>query len=85
MEKAKQLLDYLTTNFDATIQYRTSNMIMNVHLDVSYLSESDACSHACGHFFRGLVCKRWRPHKIAWGLFYLMHHTVIHCRICRRS
>jgi hypothetical protein len=44
MEKAKQLLDYLATNPDATMQYCTSNMIMNVHLDASYLSESDAHS-----------------------------------------
>jgi hypothetical protein len=51
MEKAKQLLDFLATNPDATMQYRASNMIMNVHLDVSYLSESDACSCTCGHFF----------------------------------
>ncbi len=33
MEKAKQLLDYLATNPDATIRYRTSDMIMNVHSD----------------------------------------------------
>jgi hypothetical protein len=44
MEKAKQLLDYLATNPDATIKYRASDMIINVHLDVSYLSESDPCS-----------------------------------------
>jgi hypothetical protein len=29
---------------------------MNIHLDMSYLSESKACSRACGHFFMG-----WKP------------------------
>jgi hypothetical protein len=41
MQQAKQLLDYLATNPDATIRYRASGMIMNVHLDASYLSKSD--------------------------------------------
>jgi hypothetical protein len=31
-------------------------MILNMHLDASYLSESDACSHACSNFFMG-----WSP------------------------
>jgi hypothetical protein len=38
MEKAKQLLDYLATHPDATIHYRASDMIMNVHSDASYLA-----------------------------------------------
>ncbi len=55
MEKAKQLLDYLATNPDATIWYHTSDMIMNVHSNApSYLSEAGTCSRACGHFFHGL-------------------------------
>ncbi len=33
MEKSKQLLDYLTTNPDTTIQFKASNMIMKVHSD----------------------------------------------------
>jgi hypothetical protein len=53
MEKAKQLLDYLATYTDATIRFRASDMIMNVHSDASYLSESDARSRACGHFCMG--------------------------------
>ncbi len=56
MEKAKQLLDYLATYPNATIRFRASDMIMNVHSDASYLSESDARSRACGHFFMG-----WTP------------------------
>ncbi len=36
IKKAKQLLVYLATNPDASIQYRTYDMIMNVQLDASY-------------------------------------------------
>ncbi len=38
LAKAKQLLDYLATYPDATICFRASDMIMNVHSDASYLS-----------------------------------------------
>jgi hypothetical protein len=40
MAKAKQLLDYLATYPDATIRFRASDMIMNVHSDASYLTFS---------------------------------------------
>jgi hypothetical protein len=53
MQKAKQLLDYLATNPDASIWYRASNIIINMHLDASYLSKPDARSRACRHFFMG--------------------------------
>jgi hypothetical protein len=51
MEKAKQLLDYLATYPDATICFKATDMILYVHSDASYLSESDARSRACGHLF----------------------------------
>jgi hypothetical protein len=56
MDKAKQLLDYLATHPDAKIWYRASDMVMNVHSDASYLSETEARNRACGHFFMG-----WSP------------------------
>ena len=56
MTKIKQLLDHLATYPNATIRFRASNMIMNIHSNASYLSESDARSRACGHFFMG-----WSP------------------------
>jgi hypothetical protein len=51
-----QLFDYLAMNADAKIRFYPSNMIMNIHLDAFYLSESKAPSRACGHFFMG-----WKP------------------------
>ncbi len=56
MERCVQLLNYLATHANAKIRFNASDMIMNIHLDVSYLSESKACSRACGHFFMG-----WKP------------------------
>ncbi len=56
MLKTKQLLDYLETHLDATVRFYELDMVMNIHLDGLYLSEANAHSRACGHFFTG-----WRP------------------------
>jgi hypothetical protein len=53
MKKCKQLLDYLATHPNATVCFYTSDMILNVHSNASYLSETNAHSRACGHFFMG--------------------------------
>jgi hypothetical protein len=71
MEKAKQLLDYLATYPNATIRFQASDMIMNVHSDASYLSESDARSRACGHFFMGWTPKDGDPIKLNGAFFTL--------------
>jgi hypothetical protein len=64
-------LDYLATHPDATIRYRASDMIMNVHSDASYLSESDARSRACGHFFMGWSPDDGDPIKLNGAFFTL--------------
>jgi hypothetical protein len=46
-------------------------MIMNVHSDASYLSESDAQSWACGHFFMGWSPKDGNPIKLNGAFFNL--------------
>jgi hypothetical protein len=56
MTKTKQLLDYLATRPDAKIHFQASDMILNIHLDASYLLEANAHSRACRHFFHGLAC-----------------------------
>ena len=71
MEKAKQLLDYLATYPDATIRFRASDMIMNVHSDASYLSEANARSRACGHFFMGWTPKDGDPIRLNGAFFTL--------------
>jgi hypothetical protein len=79
MEKAKQLLDHLATTPNATICYQASDMIMNVHLDVLYLSEMDARSRACSHFFMGRNAKNGNPIKVNGAFFTLcaiLHFVV---------
>jgi hypothetical protein len=54
--KCTQMLDYLAHNATAKVRFHASDMIMNIHLDASYLSEAKACSRTCSHFFMG-----WQP------------------------
>jgi hypothetical protein len=56
MARCTQLLDYLSGHSDAKVRFHASDMILNIHLDASYLLEAKAQSQACGHFFM-----RWMP------------------------
>jgi hypothetical protein len=64
MAKAKQLLDYLATHPDATVRFRASDMVLNIHSNASYLSETNAQSRACSHFFLGWEPKDGDPIKL---------------------
>ena len=44
-------------------------MIMSIHSDASYLSESKAKSRACGHFFMGWMPEDSEPIRLN-GAFY---------------
>jgi hypothetical protein len=48
---ATQFLNYAVTYPDAVLQYRTSDMVLHVHSDASYQSESQSKSRAGGYFF----------------------------------
>jgi hypothetical protein len=63
MERVNQLLDYMWTHPDAIIQYRASDMILNVHSDASYLSAPKSCSRAGGYFFLGSIPQDGDPIK----------------------
>ena len=54
MDRSIQLLDYLASNQDAKVRFHASDMVLNIHSDASYLSESGAGSHACGNCFHGI-------------------------------
>jgi len=47
----KWLLDYATTNPDAILTYKKSDMVLAIHSDASYLSEPSARSQVGGHVF----------------------------------
>jgi len=51
MSKLSQLLDYLSTNPEAIIQYYPSSMQLAIESDASYLSVSKARSRAAGFFY----------------------------------
>ena len=51
MQKVKQLLDYAASHPDAVLTYQASEMILEVHINTSYLSQKKARSRARGHLF----------------------------------
>ena len=51
LELIKWLLDYAASNPDIILIYESSDMILAVHSDASYLSEANARSRVGGHFF----------------------------------
>ncbi len=71
MHRCKQLLDYLATHPDATVRFHASDMILNIHSDASYLSEKNAHSRACGHFFMGWKLDASKPIKLNGAFFTL--------------
>ena len=50
MKEVLLFLDYAATHPDAIVTFHASDMILAVHSDASYLSESGARSRARGHF-----------------------------------
>ena len=53
MRALAHLLDYAASHPDTTIRYHASDMILTVHSDASYLSESKARSRAGGYYYLG--------------------------------
>jgi hypothetical protein len=51
MEKCLQFLDYAATQDNAILTYKASNMILTIHSNASYLSETKAQSQAGSHMF----------------------------------
>ena len=71
LEKAYQVLDYLATHPDAKVQFRVSDMVLNIHSNASYLSKPNARSRACGHFFMGSLPTDKKPIKLN-GAFHTL-------------
>eukprot|EP00804_Cyclotella_cryptica_P020493 CCRYP_019412-RA/>CCRYP_019412-RA protein AED:0.05 eAED:-0.04 QI:0/0/0/1/0/0.5/2/0/1372 len=64
LAQCTQLLDYCASNPDATIQYRASDMILNIHSDASYLSAPQARSQVAGYYFLGSIPTDDTPIKL---------------------
>ncbi len=75
MSHCRQSLDYLLGHSDAKICFHTSNMILNIHSDASYLSKTNACSRACGHYFMGWMPMDSSPIRLN-GAFHVSTSTI---------
>ncbi len=51
MAKVKQLFDYVSTQQEAIITCRASNIILSVHSNAGYCNKKKAQSRAGGHFY----------------------------------
>ncbi|KAL3781993.1 hypothetical protein HJC23_013821 [Cyclotella cryptica] len=51
LSHVKHFLDYAASHPDAMVTFHASDMVLAVHSDASYLSETKARSRAGGHFF----------------------------------
>ena len=69
MKRCCELLDYLATQSEAKIRFHASDMVMNIHSDASYLSETKSRSRACGHFFMGWMPKNGEPIRLNGAFF----------------
>jgi hypothetical protein len=56
-----RFLGYMWMHPNAKIRYRASDMILNIHSDVSYLSAPKACSRAGSYFFLGSILQDSDP------------------------
>eukprot|EP00804_Cyclotella_cryptica_P007704 CCRYP_001322-RA/>CCRYP_001322-RA protein AED:0.33 eAED:0.33 QI:0/0/0/1/0/0/2/0/410 len=66
-----QLLDYCASHPDAVVRFKASGMVLNIHSDASYLSESNARSRIAGHFFLGSVPIDKTPIKLNGAIYVL--------------
>ncbi len=51
VQRSQQIMDYLATQEPAVLTYHTSDMVLAVHSNASYLNEEEAPSRAGGHHF----------------------------------
>jgi hypothetical protein len=56
LEFVKWLLNYTLSNPDAILMYKSSDMILAMHSNASYLSKANARSQASGHFYLPHQC-----------------------------
>jgi hypothetical protein len=52
-DKVIELLNYCNTHPETKIRYHASDMILDIHIDASYLSENEAKSRSGGFLFMG--------------------------------
>jgi hypothetical protein len=56
-DKVIKLMNYCNTHPESKIWYHSSDMILHIHIDASYLSEDEAKSISGGFFYMGNATK----------------------------
>ena len=85
LARCTQLLDYCASNPDAKVQYRASDMILNIHSDASCLSAPRARSQVAGYYFLGSVPTDDAPIKLNGAILVFLWDIEVHCDLCSRS
>lgn len=68
-QRCDHLLDYCATHPNAVVQFRASAMILKIHSDASYLSETQARSRIADHFFLGNVPTDDQPIQLNGAIY----------------
>jgi hypothetical protein len=75
-DKVIKLLNYRNTHPETKIRYHTSDMILHIHSDGSYLSENEAKSRAGGFFYMGNTSKNDK--KLTNGAILIISKVLKH-------
>ena len=67
--KVLKLLNYLATHPTVKVRFHASDMILNIHSDASYLSETRARSRLSGYFFLGSKIAKGEKIKMNGNIF----------------
>lgn len=80
MEKLFQLLNYCAAHPDAVIRYSTSDMLLAVESDASYLSVAKGRSRAAGYFFltnnAATTTGQYKPNGAVHILCHIMREVL---------
>jgi hypothetical protein len=75
-DKVIKLLNYCNTHPETKIRYHTSEMILHIHSEASYLSENEAKSRAGGFFYMGNATKNDK--KLTNGAILIVSKVLKH-------
>ena len=70
-QNLKQLIDYLAANLASVIRFHASDMVLNIHSDSSYLSETRTRNRVVGHCIMGSIPVKDQPIKMSGTVYVL--------------
>ncbi len=76
MRLTKQFLDYMAMQEEAVLTYRTSDMVLGIHSNASYLSEAKAQSQAGGHMFMTGKDEIPRNNRTVLNILQIIHAVM---------